>query len=335
MPAPRRSSAELEILRERVRVRAGAQGGVFRRSDLAAWGLEPTAVLTMRRNGTWVRLHHGVYADRHVVEGAVTPQARHLLLAAAACAAIEGPVACFGVTAALLQGIPVDSRLLGHIELVRPIGRDSRALRRRISKPEHLPAATIHILDIDDADLTVHAGLPTAGRNLAAWTAAMAGDVDWGVVTLDAVAWQAPEVLAAIAEYSGRWTHLAGSGIARQALGHARTGSQSPLESLSRVRLVRAGMPEPRLQVPLHDARGLVGIVDMLFEAYGVVGEADGVEKYVRREDLVREKRREDRIRSLGFPVVRWDWSAAQGSMRGVADEIRRASAYSRVRRSS
>ena len=49
-----------------------------------------------------------------------------------------------------------------------------------------------------------------------------------------------------------------------------------------------------------------------------VVGEFDGVEKYVKPEFLkgrtpsqavVAEKNRENRIRAAGFNVVRWDWA--------------------------
>lgn len=335
MTPGRRTSLELSEFCDRVRILAAEQGGVFRRSDLVAWGFDPAAALTMRRNGMWVRLHHGVYADSRTVDAASGVEARHLLHAAAACAAIEGPAALFGVTAALHHGLPVDRRGLSRVELVRPLGRDSRALRRRVTARDRLPAAMIHILDVDDTDVTMHSGLPTVSANLAAWSAAMATDVDWGVVTLDAAAWQRPDVLATIADYSLRWTHLSGTGVAREALRLARTGAQSPLESLSRLRLVRAGLPEPRLQVPLHDALGLIGVVDMLFDDLGVVGEADGAGKYASREDLVREKKREDRIRALGFPVVRWDWKAASGSMHDVAAELRTASTHSRHRRAS
>ena len=72
--------------------------------------------------------------------------------------------------------------------------------------------------------------------------------------------------------------------------------------------LVDIGLPEPRLQVPLHDADGLIGVVDMLWDDLFVVGEADGLIKYDSRGVLIREKHREDRIRALGFGVVRWTW---------------------------
>jgi len=335
MDTPRRTSTEQDALRERVREAAQPRGGVFRRSDLASWDLEPTLVVTMVRNGSWVRLHHGVYADRLTVDAAVTVEARHLLNAAAAVAAIAGPVSLFGPTAALACGLPVHRRALGTVHLVRPRGHDSRALRRRVSSRDHLPAAAIHVIDITDDEVTKERGLPTVTRELAAWSAALFSPPDWAVAVLDAAAWQSPEALRTMEEYGTRWPRLVGTGEARRALQHARTGAQSPLESLSRVRLVREGLAEPSLQVPISDRDGLIGYVDMLFDDLGVVGEADGHVKYETREDLLREKSREDRLRATGLAVVRWDWAQASGSMRKVAASIMRASAHSRPWRRS
>lgn len=332
MPKSRRSSAELHAMREHVRACAAMQGGVFRRSDLASWGIEPTAVLAMRRNGTWVRLHHGVYADIDIVTAATTPAAMHLLRAAAAVAAIPGPVALFGPTSSLHLGLPVDRNAVGPVELVRPLGRDSRALRRRVTGRDHLPTARIHVLDIDEDLIHQHDGLPVVVPTLAAWSTALASEVDWGVVALDASAWISPSNLGILAAYSRRWPQLAGAGRARQALALARPGAQTPIESLSRVRLVRAGLPEPRLQVSLYDADGLMGVVDMLFEELGVVGEADGHGKYGTRDDVIKEKSREDRIRADGFPVVRWNWQESMGDMRRVAARIWKAAEVSRRR---
>lgn len=335
MPA-RRTSSELRDLRDQVRARAQVQHGVFRRSDLAAWGFEPTAALTMRRNGTWVRLHHGVYADRDTVAAAVDPGARHALLAAATVAALPGDVALFGPSAALVLGIPLDRGLIGPIHLVRPRGADSRALRRRITAMDRLPDAVIHVLDTPPHLLSWDSGLPIVAPDLAACSTAMLSDQDWAVATLDAVAWQdpdAPDRLAGVAEL---WPRLAGAGVLRQALPLVRSGAQTPLESLSRVRLVRQGLSEPALQVPIYGRDGhLIGYVDMLFELLGVIGEADGVLKYTDRSDVVHEKRREDELRSDGFGVVRWGWPEAMGSMRVVAEQIRAASVYSRRRRAS
>lgn len=330
--AARRTSSELHDARESVLALARAQHGVFRRSDLAAWGFDPMMALTMRRNGTWIRLHRGVYADQQTVAEATSPTSRHALLAAATIAALPGDVALFGPSAAAVRGVPFDRRLIGPVHLVRPLGADSRALCRRITAKDRLPQAVIHILDVPEELIDHSSGLPVVVPDLAACSTAMLSEPDWAVATLDAVAWQDGAAISRMAEIADRWPRLAGAGTLRTALPLVRTGSQTPLESLSRVRLVRCGLPEPRLQVPLYDGDGLIGFVDMLFDELGVVGEADGEIKYDGRGVLVAEKRREDRIRADGFGVVRWGWSEAMTSMGVVAQQIWRASAYSRRR---
>jgi hypothetical protein len=98
----------------------------------------------------------------------------------------------------------------------------------------------------------------------------------------------------------------------------ARAGS--PGESLSRVRMHEAGFPRPVLQHRFDDADGLAGIVDFWWPEYQLIGEFDGVSKYVREEithgtDITQivldEKWREDRLRALGPRLTRWGWDDA------------------------
>lgn len=79
-----------------------------------------------------------------------------------------------------------------------------------------------------------------------------------------------------------------------------------------------AGFEPPILQHAIHDGDGLVGYADFCWKQAKVVGEFDGVEKYVKPELLkgrtasqavLEEKKRENRIRANGFNVVRWDWA--------------------------
>jgi hypothetical protein len=96
--------------------------------------------------------------------------------------------------------------------------------------------------------------------------------------------------------------------------------SGSPGESLSRVRMHEFGFPAPVLQQRFEDGDGLAGIVDFWWPEHQLIGEFDGVAKYV-REDLTRgkdvtqivldEKWREDRLRACGPRVTRWDWATA------------------------
>lgn len=106
----------------------------------------------------------------------------------------------------------------------------------------------------------------------------------------------------------------------RTALELAVTEAGSPLESVSRVGMWLGGFPRPSLQVPHRDRAGFVGEVDLEWPEYGLIGEADGAQKYLEprfragrsvEQVLVAEKRREDRLRALGWRVIRWGWSTA------------------------
>ena len=97
--------------------------------------------------------------------------------------------------------------------------------------------------------------------------------------------------------------------------------SGSAGESLSRVGMHLLGLPMPVLQHRFDDALGLVGITDFWWPQFNLVGEFDGVGKYLREpllagqttaEAVIAEKRREDRIRACGPRVVRWGWDVAR-----------------------
>ena len=66
------------------------------------------------------------------------------------------------------------------------------------------------------------------------------------------------------------------------------------------------------------------------------IGEADGRLKYQIGDAVYREKQREDRLRELGYQMVRWDFSDIRFSPRATADRIRaafdRAQAQPRMR---
>jgi very-short-patch-repair endonuclease len=82
-----------------------------------------------------------------------------------------------------------------------------------------------------------------------------------------------------------------------------------------RVLLADQGFPPPTLQAELSTPSGeFVARVDFLFEAERVVIEFDGESKYGDHADgaagaVVAEKWREDRIRELGYVVVRISWA--------------------------
>jgi len=106
---------------------------------------------------------------------------------------------------------------------------------------------------------------------------------------------------------------------ARDAVAFADGRSESAGESLSRVAIHVLGLPAPQLQHEFRDAEGSM-FVDFWWPEFNLVGEFDGFGKYLRSEllngqstadALMKEKRRENRLRALGPSVVRWEWSDA------------------------
>jgi hypothetical protein len=98
----------------------------------------------------------------------------------------------------------------------------------------------------------------------------------------------------------------------------ARSGSAG--ESLSRAQMHLLGFPAPELQTEFYDALGFVARTDFYWRGLKIIGEFDGEAKYLNdeylnggtaREAVLKEKKREDRLRAMDFQVVRWDWATA------------------------
>lgn len=94
------------------------------------------------------------------------------------------------------------------------------------------------------------------------------------------------------------------------AVRHADPRAETALESVVRARVILLRLPIPRLQVNIFGESGWVGRVDFDWEAYGVVGEADGRIKYL-EDELWREKVRQDELEDAGREVIRWTWRTA------------------------
>ena len=313
-------SEHLAAARTELHDRAALQGGAFRRRDLEVWGMNDATLRALVRRRVVLRLRHGLYTDARVLDAARGDERRmHLLDLSAAILSLDHPAFAFGQSAALLHGLPMPGRPPGRLDLVRPAGSDLRALTRPSAHEISLPDLRVRTHGIDVASTLRIEGIPVVSRILAAISAAAQSSPDWAVGILDSVLWAEADALSSLRRELAEWPMLKGSGTVRRALDLARPGAQTILESLSRVRLCRAGLPEPQLQVPLYDDNGLIGIVDMDWPDLGVVGEADGALKYTGPEVIIAEKAREDRIRGIGREVVRWGWADAQTSMDSIA----------------
>jgi hypothetical protein len=115
--------------------------------------------------------------------------------------------------------------------------------------------------------------------------------------------------LAAAFEVSSCWP---GRKAARTTLAFADGAAESPLESLSRLRIAAFGLPAPRPQAVLCDEFGrFIGRGDFYWDEFGVVGESDGDLKYDDDPEaaIVKERRRERGFCDTGLITVRWGWS--------------------------
>lgn len=104
-----------------------------------------------------------------------------------------------------------------------------------------------------------------------------------------------------------------GSPIAGQMLDLVDPKAESPLESLSRVRM-HGLVPRPLTQRVLRTPDGrFIARVDFYWEEFGVVGEADGKFKYEEfKETLPNQAKRQEALTNSGLTMARWGWSLAE-----------------------
>lgn len=99
-----------------------------------------------------------------------------------------------------------------------------------------------------------------------------------------------------------------GMSQAQRAAAWADPGSETLLESLSRVRIRKARLPLPECGQCVRGASGRAYWVDKLWRAQRVIGEDDGLVKYVTRDDLINEKLRQEDLENAGHRFVRCGW---------------------------
>jgi hypothetical protein len=297
---------------------------VHRRRDLLALGITDAVQSAMVRRGVLVRLRHGVYSLRSLIDPADAIE-RHRIDLAAAVACAREPVWGFGPSAALMLGMPLPFAAPDQIVLVRSSGGDERALRRASHHRLIIPSSRITTGPVDSHSTRTVRGVPVVDAALAGvGTAAELTSARWRTALLDAALWQGATI-DDLRRLVDEWRHLGHRAELLDGLERARPGAQTVLETFSRLALVERGVPEPILQQAFHDDDGLIGYADMWWPELRVIGEADGVVKYSSRDDLIREKVREDRLRGTGAAVVRWTFEQLERDPDAVAARVWRA----------
>ncbi len=120
--------------------------------------------------------------------------------------------------------------------------------------------------------------------------------------------------------------HGRGKRCAAQALAMLRPGAESRPESLTRLLLVGAGLPEPELNVKVFGGHGeFLGRVDMLFRTYRVIVEYDGDQHRTDQAQFDRDLGRLDDLTAQGWRVVRIGGRTLFRNPQEVIVRVRRA----------
>ncbi|CAN5216769.1 hypothetical protein BH09ACT12_BH09ACT12_09080 [soil metagenome] len=280
--------------------------GILLRRDAVANGIDDKALARLVDENVLIKMRQGLYCQRDIFLAA-SPAGRHLLLARAVMRLYGDHVVLSHASACLAQGGPDHDLDLTSVHLTHLVGGGRRGSR------------IVH-----------HNGICLVGdlrRQDGYWITVPARSVADTVCTDGAVAGlvqanhflhrglMSIEELTTMFERAVNWPGSLGH---HPVLHLADARIESVGETLSDHLFFAQGLPRPELQYAIYDPeRDVTYRVDFAWPDKRVFVEFDGDEKYHRfrkphetiEQMVLREKRREDRIRELtGFIVIRISW---------------------------
>ncbi|WP_232512577.1 MULTISPECIES: type IV toxin-antitoxin system AbiEi family antitoxin domain-containing protein [Rhodococcus] len=270
----------------------------FLRTTALASGMTDSEIRRAVRAGELERLEPGVYLHR---DDSLDELDRYRVRVRSVGAVLAPGTVISHESAAVLHGLALWKPDLTRVHVTR--GRSGGG-RRNANR--HL-----HVAPLRPHDLSEVAGIACTSLARTVVDLACTLDFDEAVIAGDCAAARDAEFGSALLCCLDESGPRRGIAAARRVAAFLDGRSESPGESLSRIRMHQAGMPAPTLQKEIRTPDGqFVARVDFLWEDEGVVGEFDGMGKYDEGgvEALRNEKRREDALRDLGFEVVRRTW---------------------------
>lgn len=275
--------------------------GIFTTSDLADRGIGESEIRTAIRNGTWVRLRTGVFVTAADLAEVERTGRRPGLDALAVTVSLDRCSAVLsGSTAAWIWGLPRPRTAGTTVELTDPHRwrRGSGWLMTRALLPE------------DEVTVRGAYRVTTAARTLVdvarSWAELHA------VAAVDAALLRGLTTREELSRVLERQARVAGVPRSVRAVRLADGRAESWLETYGRLVFAALGLPPFVPQVELWSGDRLLKVVDGWYPAAALAVEFDGRVKYRRprygrtpEEELWREKRIEDQLRSLGVRFVR------------------------------
>ncbi len=282
---------------------AARQAGAFTVAQALAEGWSPRQVQRRGEARRWRRV-----VGRGLTAEPAPDDAARLAWAAT----LTWPEAVVGFrTAARLHGFPIE--LHGDVEVYARRGRTVVSGLRP------------HWVPLQRNEITVHAGLPLTSRTRTAVDCLAAVDVE---EALDLYAWLTTRQVLSRAELQAQTRSRLGRHGTPQLirlLQLTRTGAVSAAEHRTHGLLRSACITGWRAGAEVSDRAGVIGVVDILFEAAKLVVEIDGRAAHSGRTAFVRDRRRQNRLVHAGYRVLRFTWWDLVERPEQVIAEIRQA----------
>lgn len=273
------------------------QEGVATSAQLRERGVRAPTLSAWVADGRLVRLRRNVLVDGQRWQES-PPWERHRLRAHGVMVAWSGVEVALSHQSALAV---LDLSIYGTDDLVHVVGVGPRRWKARTGVVQHAGVAPGRLVRVD--------GVPCVRPEVACLQVASTFGVEAGLVAADSALREGAcnrGDLEGLRGWSalGRGRPAAGVVVDRADGRHESAGESRTGWLLHRLGLV--AVP----QVRITDERGgFVARVDFLLERDRVVVEFDGLAKYGQAGDLAAEKLREDRLRELGYEVVRLTWA--------------------------
>jgi hypothetical protein len=289
----------------KLQVMAAGRGGWFLRGDALAAGYSDVDIRRQVATGRWVRLTRGAFAEPgpDVESMASWDRAmwRHVRTAKAVYRRLGGRAVVSHQSALLLYGVAVSELDLTRVHVTRlsGIGRAGSFVCQHAARPPVHESAEV-------------GGVRVTTGPRAVVEAVRMTPYPVGVSVVDQALRLRVATMAQLTEALRLFTNRPGTRSATRAVQFADGRAESVGESRLRVVLADLGLPAPIPQAEIRDSLGrLVARVDFLFDRWGVIVEFDGAVKYGdgSPDSLIAEKVREDRLRDLGYQVVRVCWA--------------------------
>lgn len=193
------------------------------------------------------------------------------------------------------------SALLGAKWIERTVPAELVHTNRRA--PELL---VVHSDTLRPGETTSAAGMPVTAADRTAFDLGRRLPITAAVQRIDALMNATGLTTDAVERVIGNHPRANGLTALRRALGLVDAGSESPYETLTRLILVRAGLPAPQTQVPVVDEHGfVVAYLDMGWRERRVGVEYDGAQHWSDPRQRRRDIERLDDLARLGWIIIR------------------------------